>query len=161
MITSFPNISSSQSTLASPWALQVARGKVDGASQVNIFAFNNNVGTSLIPVWENATAYTFPASALTMTLVSTSASDNSTARVVISGLTTAYVAVSETVALNGVTGVTTVNTYLRINSIEAQIMDQIRCPVIVLYPGKREGKTSLRFLEFYPADPNYRSEHID
>ena len=115
MITSFPN--ANQSTLASPWALQVARGKVDGASQVNIFAYNNNVGTTLIPVWENATAYTFPASALTMTLASTSASDNSTARVVISGLTTAYVAVSETVALNGVTGVTTVNTYLRINSM--------------------------------------------
>ena len=51
--------------------------------------------------------------------------------------------------------------YLRINTIEAQIMDQIRCPVVVLYPGRREGKTSLRFLEFYPADPNYRSEHID
>jgi hypothetical protein len=50
--------------------------------------------------------------------------------------------------------------YLRINSIEAQIQDLIRCPVVVLYPGKREGKTSLRFLEFYPADPNYRSEHI-
>jgi hypothetical protein len=51
--------------------------------------------------------------------------------------------------------------FLRINTIEAQIMDQIRCPVVVLYPGKREGKTSLRFLEFYPADPSYRSEHID
>jgi hypothetical protein len=50
--------------------------------------------------------------------------------------------------------------YLRINSIEARIQGQILCPVIVLYPGKREGKTSLRFLEFYPADPNYRSEHI-
>jgi hypothetical protein len=50
--------------------------------------------------------------------------------------------------------------YLRINSIEAQLQGAIRCPVIVLYPGKREGKTSLRFLEFYPADPNYRSEHI-
>ena len=50
--------------------------------------------------------------------------------------------------------------YLRINSIETQLQGQIRCPVIVLYPGKREGKTSLRFLEFYPADPNYRSEHI-
>lgn len=50
--------------------------------------------------------------------------------------------------------------YLRINSIEAQLQGTIRCPVIVLYPGKREGKTSLRFLEFYPADPNYRSEHI-
>ena len=50
--------------------------------------------------------------------------------------------------------------YLRINSIEAKIQKEIRTPVIVLYPGKREGKTSLRFLEFYPADPNYRSEHI-
>jgi hypothetical protein len=50
--------------------------------------------------------------------------------------------------------------YLRINSIEAKLQNNVRCPVIVLYPGKREGKTSLRFLEFYPADPNYRSEHI-
>ena len=50
--------------------------------------------------------------------------------------------------------------YLRINSIETQLQGMIRCPVVVLYPGKREGKTSLRFLEFYPADPNYRSEHI-
>ena len=50
--------------------------------------------------------------------------------------------------------------YLRINSIEARLQGQIQCPVVVLYPCKREGKTSLRFLEFYPADPNYRSEHI-
>lgn len=50
--------------------------------------------------------------------------------------------------------------YLRINSIEAQLQGAIHCPVVVLYPGKREGKTSLRFLEFYPADPNYRSEHV-
>jgi len=50
--------------------------------------------------------------------------------------------------------------YLRINSIEAQLQGAIKCPIVVLYPGKREGKTSLRFLEFYPADPNYRSEHI-
>lgn len=50
--------------------------------------------------------------------------------------------------------------YLRINSIEAQLQGAVRCPIVVLYPGRREGKTSLRFLEFYPADPNYRSEHI-
>jgi hypothetical protein len=50
--------------------------------------------------------------------------------------------------------------FLRINSIEAQIQNQVPCPVVVLYPGKREGKTSLRFLNLYPADPNYRSEHI-
>ena len=50
--------------------------------------------------------------------------------------------------------------YLRINTLEAQLQGKVRCPVVVLYPGKREGRTSLRFLEFYPADPNYRSEHI-
>ena len=50
--------------------------------------------------------------------------------------------------------------YLRINALEAQIQRRVHCPVVVLYPGNREGKTSLRFLEFYPPDPNYRSEHI-
>ena len=50
--------------------------------------------------------------------------------------------------------------YLRINTIESRLIGRVRRPVIVLYPGRREGKTSLRFLEFYPADPNYRSEHI-
>jgi bacteriophage exclusion system BrxB-like protein len=50
--------------------------------------------------------------------------------------------------------------YLRINTIEARLQGRVRCPVVVLYPGKREGKTSLKFLEFYPPDPNYRSEHI-
>lgn len=50
--------------------------------------------------------------------------------------------------------------YLRINTIEAYISGRVRSPVIVLYPGLREGKTSLRFLEFYPPDPNYRSDHI-
>lgn len=59
-----------------------------------------------------------------------------------------------------ITDLEALHPYLRINSIEAQLQVAIRCPVIVLYPGKREGKTSLRFLEFYPADPNYRSEHI-
>ena len=50
--------------------------------------------------------------------------------------------------------------FLRINTIEAKLQGHVHCPVVVLYPGKREGRTSLRFLEFYPADPNYRSEHI-
>lgn len=50
--------------------------------------------------------------------------------------------------------------YLRINTIEGKLHGRTHCPVVVLYPGKREGRTSLRFLEFYPPDPNYRSEHI-
>ena len=50
--------------------------------------------------------------------------------------------------------------YLRINTIESYLMGHVRRPVIVLYPGLRDGRTSLRFLEFYPPDPNYRSDHI-
>jgi len=69
-------------------------------------------------------------------------------------------AASQTAGLLLLTDLEALHPYLRINSIEAKIQEEINCPVIVLYPGKREGKTSLRFLEFYPADPNYRSEHI-
>jgi hypothetical protein len=59
-----------------------------------------------------------------------------------------------------ITDLEALHPYLRINAIESKLQGQVRCPVVILYPGKREGKTSLRFLEFYPADPNYRSEHI-
>jgi hypothetical protein len=50
--------------------------------------------------------------------------------------------------------------YLRINTIEAYLTDRVKRPVVVFYPGAREGTTSLRFLDFYPPDPNYRSDHI-
>lgn len=69
-------------------------------------------------------------------------------------------AASQSAGLLLLTDLEALHPYLRINSIEAKVQDEVRCPVIVLYPGKRDGKTSLRFLEFYPADPNYRSEHI-
>jgi len=59
-----------------------------------------------------------------------------------------------------ITDLEALHPYLRINAIESKLQGRVRCPVVILYPGKREGKTSLRFLEFYPADPNYRSEHI-
>jgi hypothetical protein len=49
---------------------------------------------------------------------------------------------------------------LRINHIESKLRGRALCPVVIFYPGKREGRTSLRFLEFYPPDPNYRSEHF-
>jgi hypothetical protein len=59
-----------------------------------------------------------------------------------------------------VTDLEALHPYLRINTIESKLQGRVHLPVVVLYPGKREGKTSLRFLGFYPADPNYRSEHI-
>jgi hypothetical protein len=110
-------IVNNESSLALPSYLQVARGLVPGASVVNIYGYQASVGTSFIPVWENTTAYTYPVAATTMLLWSNSASDTAV-QVLISGLDSSYNVQTETLTLtNGITGVTTTKSYLRINSI--------------------------------------------
>lgn len=121
-ITSYPPVYSNESSLALPSYMQVARGLVTGASVVNIYGYQgalpNSSGATYYPVWENTTAYTYPVSATTMLLYSSSASDTNVS-VLISGLDASYNQISETLVLtNGTTGVTTVNSYLRINSIQ-------------------------------------------
>ena len=59
--------------------------------------------------------YVFPTSASTMTLVSTVNTD--TATITIVGTDASYNLISENLVLNGTTGVTTVNSYFRINNI--------------------------------------------
>ena len=106
-----------------PFDLQVARGQILGHSIVSVFGYNGNITSSTapttapIPMWENATAYTFPTSAATLTVVSTSASDNTSASILISGLDASYNPLSETLFLNGTSSVTTVNSYYRVNSV--------------------------------------------
>ena len=100
-----------------PFDLQVARNQIYGHSTISLFGYQSAVGNTKIPVWENATAYTYITSASTLTLVSTSASDNTSASVLISGLDSSFNIISETLFLNGVTGVTTVNSYFRVNSM--------------------------------------------
>lgn len=99
------------------WYLAVARGQIPGAAQTNIYGYQTAVTTSTIPLWENATTYTYPVSASTMLLYSSSASDTAVS-VLINGLDTNYNIQTETLVLtNGTTGVTTTKSYLRINSI--------------------------------------------
>jgi hypothetical protein len=100
-----------------PWNVQVARGLVAGATSINLFGYNDSVTTAFIPLWENATQYTFPASALTMTLASTSTSDDTNCKVAISGLNASWAPITEVVTLNGTGNVTTSNQFLRINSM--------------------------------------------
>jgi len=111
-----------ESIFALPPYMQVSRGLVTGASVVNIYGYQNALPNSsaatFYPVWENTTAYTYPASATTMLLWSSSASDTNVS-VLINGLDSSYNQISETLVLtNGTTGVTTVNSYLRINGIQ-------------------------------------------
>lgn len=103
-----------------PFELQVARGQIPGHSLVNIFGYQASVGTGgPYAVWENASAYTFPAAASTMLVYSTSASDVN-CRIVISGLDAKFNPISEVVILtNGTTGVSTTRQFYRINGVLA------------------------------------------
>lgn len=102
-----------------PFDLQVARTQVDGHSTVNIYGFQVSVTTTNIPVWEVAGAYTFPASATTMNLVSTvnTGADKTGTTVLVQGLDADYAQISETLTLNGTTVVVTTKSYLRITNI--------------------------------------------
>ena len=102
-----------------PFELQLARGQITGHSTVNIYGYGSSITTSTIPAWENATAYTFPAAATTMNLVSTvnTGGDLSGTTILIQGLDSTYTAISEILALTGTTVAVTTKSYLRINNI--------------------------------------------
>jgi len=59
-----------------------------------------------------------------------------------------------------ITDVEALHPYTRVGVLEHQLLGKVAVPMVVLYPGTREGATSLRFLGFYPPDGNYRSLHI-
>ena len=59
-----------------------------------------------------------------------------------------------------VTDLEALHPYIRIGAIEGQLQGQFKIPTVFLYPGLRSGKTSLKFLGFYPDDGNYRSVHV-
>jgi hypothetical protein len=105
-----------------PFELQVSRGQVDGHTPVEIFGYSAAIGaTAQGPMWEGQTQsgglYTPPASAAPLVLVSSSASDTTALSVRIEGCGANFVALTETIALNGTTNVTTTNSFLRINAM--------------------------------------------
>lgn len=112
MSTFYPSISAERRV--EDFELQVARGQIAGHSTVNIYGFQPAVSTTFIPIWENATAYAYPVAATQMNLAG---SNGDTATITINGLDSAYAMISESVVLNGATPVTTVNSYLRVNSM--------------------------------------------
>jgi hypothetical protein len=105
-----------------PFDLQVARGQVDGHTGIEIFGYSAAIAnTAQGPMWEGQTQsgglYVYPSVAAPLVLVSDSATDNTTRSVVIDGLGADFVPLTETIALNGTTNVTTTNSFLRINQM--------------------------------------------
>lgn len=99
-----------------PFELQVARGQIPGHEVVNVFGYASAVSTSFVSVWENNAAYVFPTVASTMVVSSSSVSDTAVS-IQIFGLDVNYNRITEVVALNGTSNVTTANTYWRINNV--------------------------------------------
>jgi hypothetical protein len=99
-----------------PFPLQVARNQITGHSVLNIFGYQSSVTTASIPVWENASTYTYPTSALTMTYASTS---SETLTMTVTGLNASYAIVTDTVTFTaGTSGTATNGTqFFRINSM--------------------------------------------
>jgi hypothetical protein len=94
--------------------LSISKGESNGLSVRNIFGYHGAVGTSFIPLWENNTAYTFPTSALTMTVNSNVADDGVVIRVI--GLDADYNIISGDYTLNSGTPPTTI-AFFRINDV--------------------------------------------
>lgn len=112
------NMTNNRSIFSADWHDQIAFGRVYGASLVNLYGYQSAVDGTWIPVWENATTYTYPPNGgTTMLLYSSSASDTAV-QVLIEGLDANFVAQTEILTLtNGATGVTTAKSYRRINNM--------------------------------------------
>lgn len=102
-----------------PFELQVSRGQIQGHRNVTVFGFNPDVDTTQVSVWPLQSLITFPASAIQMTVSSTSANDTAAGTgartIVVQGLDANYNEVTETVTMNGQTAVTMTASLLRVN----------------------------------------------
>ena len=109
---------SSNVIAAAPFEWQVALGAIPNATQVNVFGYSANIANTYGIAWENSGLdYNYLTTAQTLSINSTSSSDNSTAKVLLQGLDANWAPLSEVVTLNGTTVVTTTNQFLRVNSM--------------------------------------------
>jgi hypothetical protein len=118
--------------------LQMARGLIGGHTSLNIAGYQALVGSTFMPIWENAAAYVYPVAAGQMRLWSSSASDvNVLIRV--SGLDANYAMISEELLLTaGTTGVLTAKSYWRVTNLT--VIDGVN-PVGAISLGN-DGKTA-------------------
>ena len=109
---------SANSISSAPFEWQVALGTIPNATQVNIFGYSANIATTYSIAWENApTEYAYITTPQTLSVNSTSSSDNSNAKVLITGLDGSWAPLSEVVTLNGTSVVTTTLIYSGLTNI--------------------------------------------
>lgn len=103
------------------FALQISRGLVSNMITINKFGRNPDIDIGSEDIWGVGGTFVAPTAATTVALVSASAADASAGTgartILVEGLNGSYAITSETVTLNGVTPVNTVNSYFFIHRI--------------------------------------------
>lgn len=103
------------------WLTEVSKGRIPNHERVLIRGININVGTSFETVWPEGGNKIFQSAAAIQTLSSDNANDTilgTGARIIrVKGLLADYSEAEEDVEMDGLTEVSTVNSYLRINQI--------------------------------------------
>ena len=92
-----------------PFELQIARGQISYHKFIHKFGYNANIAETNETVWTQGGLYVYPASASTMYISSSSTADTSAGTgartATVFGLDANFDEISETVSLNGQTGV--------------------------------------------------------
>ena len=113
----------SMSVTNTPYLYAIAEGDVPFHRTLDKYGKVANVNTTETDVWTVGGTYVFPSAAAQVWVISTSANDTSAGTgvrtVFVKGLDANYAEISETITMNGVTAVQTVNSYLRINNLYA------------------------------------------
>ena len=102
--------------------LQVRKGRVRGHSSILMSGEYSNLSTSDSTIWPEGGLVTWPSAATQMTLSSSSTNDDEgstgATNVMITGLDEDFNILTESVALDGQTGVTTTASFYRINKLQ-------------------------------------------
>lgn len=98
-----------------PYFLQVSRGLVAGHKRIFKFGHNPVIQDVEETIWDAGGLYTYPSSAVAMTVTSGAAATDNGVQVNVAGLDANYNEVNETVTLAGSGTATTTQTFLRVN----------------------------------------------
>lgn len=103
------------------YLVQIGFNVVPGLTRVTGLGYAPSITAAPADIWPGAATYPWMTGATSLEMISSSANDaaagTGTRTVLVSGLDINYVAVTETVMLNGTTAVALLNQYFRINSL--------------------------------------------
>ena len=147
-----------------PFDLQVARGQITMHTSRFRFGWANSIGVTPQTITTVVTAgntYTYPASATTMKVSSSSANDTAAGTgartLTLYGLDANYASISEVITLNGQTAVNTTNSYLRITYTELETVGSNNGQVGTIYVGTGTVTAGVPATSYWQSEPTYNN----